>query len=105
MVYPSLDQSVPYVQQVMIFILKSTQNRGLQQGYREIWLEISSMLILRLPHHQWILPLVREEEDHRMQWRSSRCRFVGCLALSAEQRPRNGMEWNDLSSSDRPLPP
>jgi hypothetical protein len=28
MVYPGLGQSVPYVQQLMILILKSTQNQG-----------------------------------------------------------------------------
>ena len=31
-VYPGLGRSVPYVQQLMIHILKSTQNQGLQQS-------------------------------------------------------------------------
>jgi len=37
-----------------------------------------------------------------MRWKSSRCPSLGCLALNAEQRPKDGMEWNDLSSDDRP---
>ena len=60
------------------------------------------MLVLRLPHHQWCLPLIGEEEDDRMRWRSSQCPSWVCLALSAEQKPKDGMEWNDLSSDDRP---
>jgi hypothetical protein len=37
MVYPSLGQYGPYVQQLMILILKSTQNQqgGLQQSVKE----------------------------------------------------------------------
>jgi hypothetical protein len=58
------------------------------------------VLILRLPCHWWSLSLVGEEEDDRIRWRSSRCPSLGCLALSAKQKPRNGMEWNDLSSDD-----
>ena len=58
------------------------------------------MLILRLPRRRWSLPLVGEEEDDGMRWRSSQCPSLGCLALDAEQRPKNGMEWNDLSSDD-----
>jgi hypothetical protein len=61
------------------------------------------VLILRLPRRWWSLPLVGEEEDDRIWWRSSRCPSMGCLALGAEQRPRDGVEWNDLSSNDRPL--
>ena len=62
------------------------------------------MLILRLPHRRWSLPLIREEEDDRMLWRSYKCPYLGCLVLGVEQRPRNGMEWNDLSSGDPPPP-
>ena len=61
------------------------------------------MLILRLPHRWWSLPLVGEEEDDGMRRRSSQCPSSGCLALDAEQRPKDGMEWNDLSS-DRSSP-
>jgi len=61
------------------------------------------VLILRLPHCWWSLPIIREEKDDGIWWRSSRCPSLGCLALDAEQRPRNGMEWNDLSSDDLPL--
>jgi hypothetical protein len=32
MVYPSSRQSVPYIQQLMILLLKSAQNWGLQQS-------------------------------------------------------------------------
>ena len=60
------------------------------------------MLILRSPHRRWSLPLVGEEEDDMMQWRSSRCPSLGCLALSDEQRPKDRIEWNDLSSDDCP---
>jgi len=35
MIYPSLGQFGPYVQQLMILILKSTQNRGLQQSVKK----------------------------------------------------------------------
>jgi hypothetical protein len=34
-VYPSSGQLVPYVQQLMILILKSTQNRRLQHSVQE----------------------------------------------------------------------
>jgi hypothetical protein len=60
------------------------------------------MLILRLPRHRWSLPLIEELEDNGMQWRSSRCLSLGCLALSAERRPKDGVEWHDLSSDDHP---
>ena len=60
------------------------------------------MLILRLPHHRWSLPLVREKEGDGMLWRSSRCPSMGCLALDAERRPKDGLKWNDLSSDDSP---
>ena len=56
------------------------------------------MLILRLPHCRWCLPLVGEEEDDGMRWRISQCHSMGCLALGAEQRAKDGMESNDLSS-------
>jgi hypothetical protein len=52
------------------------------------------VLILRLPHYQWSLPLIGEEGDHGMWWRSSQCPSLGCLALGAEQRR---MEWNGVS--------
>ena len=58
------------------------------------------MLILRLPRHRRSFPLVGEEEDDEMQCRSSQCPSLGCLALGAVQTPKNGMEWNDLSSGD-----
>ena len=32
MVYPGLGRSIPYIQKLMILILKSTQNQGLQQS-------------------------------------------------------------------------
>jgi hypothetical protein len=60
------------------------------------------VLILRLPRHRWSLSLVEEEEDDEIRWRSSQCPSLGCLALDAERRPKDGMEWNDLSSDDRP---
>ena len=53
------------------------------------------MLILKLPRRQWSLPLVGEEKDDGMRWRSSQCPSLGCLDLGVERRPRNGMEWND----------
>jgi hypothetical protein len=37
MVYPSLSQSMPYVQQLMILILKTPKIEGLQQDCKEIW--------------------------------------------------------------------
>jgi hypothetical protein len=60
------------------------------------------VIILRLPRRRWSTPLVEEVEDDEMRWRSSRCPSLGCLALGAEQRPKDGVEWNDLSSPDRP---
>jgi hypothetical protein len=63
------------------------------------------VLILKLPRHWWSLPLIGEEEDDGMWWRSSRCPSLGCLAHVAEWRPKDGVEWNDLSSSNRPLGP
>jgi hypothetical protein len=57
------------------------------------------MLILRLPHRRWSLPLIREEEDDGMRWRGPRCPFMGCLAFDAEQRLRNGIESSEFSSS------
>jgi hypothetical protein len=62
------------------------------------------VLILRFPHHQWSLLLIGEEEDDGMRWRSSWCPSLDCLALSAEQRPKDGLKWNDLSSNDCPTP-
>jgi hypothetical protein len=59
------------------------------------------MLIVRLPRRRWSLPLVEEEEDDRMRWRSSQCPSLGCLALGAKQRPKGGMEWNALSFPPR----
>ena len=50
-VYPGLGQFGPYVQQLMILILKSTQNWGLQQSVQEKERDLvgnSSVLILRL---------------------------------------------------------
>jgi hypothetical protein len=83
MVYPGLSQLGPYIQQLMILILKSTQNQGL-----------SMVLILRLPHRRWSLPPIGEEEDDRMRWkRGSRCLSLGCLALCVERR---WMEWNGV---------
>jgi hypothetical protein len=32
-----------------------------------------------------------------MRWRSSRCPFLGCSALGAEEEQMDGEEWNDLS--------
>ena len=61
------------------------------------------MLILRLPRHRWSLSLVGEEEDYGIWWRSTRCPSLGCLALDAEQRPKDGVEWNDLSWIIPPL--
>ena len=60
------------------------------------------MLILRLPRRRWSLPLIGEEEDDGMRWRSSRCPSLGSLALGAERRSKDGVEWNDLSSDDHP---
>ena len=87
-VYPSSGQFGPYVQQLMILILNSTQNlrvrikcKGRRFGRR-----VSSVLILRLPRHQWSLPLVGEEGDSGMQWRrGSWCPSLGCLAFGAER--------------------
>jgi hypothetical protein len=50
------------------------------------------VLILRLSRRRWNLPLIKEGEDDGIRWRSSRCPSLGCLALDAEQRLRNGME-------------
>jgi hypothetical protein len=47
----------------MILILKSTQNRGLQQCVERDLVGVSSVLILRLPYYRWSLPLIGEEED------------------------------------------
>ena len=53
------------------------------------------MLILGLPRRRWSLPLVGEEEDDGMRWRSSRCASLWvALALGAEQ---GRMEWNGVS--------
>jgi hypothetical protein len=53
------------------------------------------VLILRLPHRRWSLPLIGEEGDGGMRWRrDSRCPSLGCLALGVEQRQ---MEWNGVS--------
>jgi hypothetical protein len=60
------------------------------------------MLILRLPHHWWSLSLVEEEKDDGIRWRSSQCPSLGCLAIGAERRPKDRVEWNDLSSGDCP---
>ena len=60
------------------------------------------MLILRLPRRWCCLPLIGEQEDDGMWWRSSWCPSLGCLALSVERKLKDGMEWNDLSSDDRP---
>jgi hypothetical protein len=52
------------------------------------------VLILRLPHRRWSLPLIKEEEDDEMRWRrGSQCPSLGYLALGAEQRR---MEWNGV---------
>jgi hypothetical protein len=73
------------------------KSRGLQQSVKEESLVgVSSVLILRLPHHRWSLPLVREEGDGRMWWRTgSRCPTLGWLALGVERRQ---MEWSGVSS-------
>ena len=60
------------------------------------------MIILRLPRYRWSLPLIGEEEDDGMLWRSSQCPSLGCLALDAEQRPKDGVEWHDLFSDHPP---
>ena len=60
------------------------------------------MLILRLPRSRWSLLLVGEEEDDEMRWRSSLCPSLGCPALDAEQRGKDGVEWIDLSSDNHP---
>jgi hypothetical protein len=57
------------------------------------------MLILRLPHRQWSLSLVREEEDDEMWLRTSWCPTLGCSTLGAEQE---WMEWNVLGSPFSP---
>ena len=62
------------------------------------------MQILMLPHRQWSFPLVGEEEDDGMRWRISQCHSMGCLALGAEQRAKDGMESDDLSSPSPPPP-
>ena len=49
------------------------------------------MLILRLPHRRWSLPLIGEEEDDECGGGA-----LGCLALCAEQ-DRIDLGWNDLS--------
>jgi hypothetical protein len=43
------------------------------------------MLILRLPYHWWSLPLIREEEDDEMKWRSYWYPSLGSPALGAGQ--------------------
>ena len=96
-VCPGLGQFDPYVQQLMILILKSTQNLGVTTEYKErrFGRGVSSVLILRLPRHWWSLPLIGEEGDSGMRWRrGSRCPSLGCLALGAERRQ---MEWNGVS--------
>ena len=68
-VYPSSDKFGPYIQQLMILILKSTQNLGvtIECKGRKFVRGFSSVLILRLPHHQWSLLLIREEGDDEMR--------------------------------------
>jgi hypothetical protein len=53
------------------------------------------VLILRLPHHRWCLPLVGEEGDKKdvVEERLS-VPSLGCPTLGAEQRR---MEWNGVS--------
>ena len=65
MIYLGSGQFGPYIQQLMILILKSTQNLGVitECNGREFGRGVSSMLILRLPDHRWSLPLVGEEGD------------------------------------------
>ena len=95
MVYPSSGQFSPYVQQLMILILKSTQNLGvtIECKGRKFGRGVSLVLILRLPRRRWSLLLIGEEGDGGMRWRGSWCPSLGCLALSAERRQ---MEWNGV---------
>jgi hypothetical protein len=55
------------------------------------------VLILRLYHHRWSLPLVKEEEDDGMQWRTSWCPLSGMPLPSVLSRSGSNEEWNDLS--------
>ena len=103
-IYPSLGQFAPYVQQLMILILKSTQTLGvtIECKGRRFARGVSSVLILRLPHRRWSLPLVGEEGDSGMRWRrGSWCSSLGCLALGAERRY---MEWNGVSGDRIRIP-
>ena len=98
MIYPRLGQFDPYVQQLMILILKSTQNLGvgLQQSVKEEDLVGgSSVLILGWPCRLWsLVALIGEEGDGGMRWRrGSRCPSSGCLALGVERRQMERSVW------------
>ena len=106
-IYPSSGQFGPYIQQLMILILKSIQNQDviIECKGRRFGGEVSSVLIQRLPRRRWSLPLVGEEGDDGMRWRGSRCPSLGCLALGAERRQVewNGMECMVIESESFPL--
>jgi hypothetical protein len=72
----------------MILILKHSKLEGYNRVVERFGRGLARVLILRLPHRRWSLPLVKEEEDDGMRWRVSRCPSLGCLALDAEQRSR-----------------
>jgi hypothetical protein len=61
------------------------------------------VLILRLPHHRWSLPLVEEKEDDRMWWRCSRCPSL--VALLSMLSRGQGMEWSGMICLLMILPP
>jgi len=52
------------------------------------------VLILRLPRRRWSLPLVGEEEDDGMRWRSSRAPLWVALLLVLSRG--QGIEWSGM---------
>jgi hypothetical protein len=96
-VYPGSGQSMPYVQQLMIHILKSTQNRRVTtecKGKKRDLVGDLSVLILGSPRHWWSLPPHRRGGRRRMGWRGSRCPSLGCSTLGSE------LEQNDEDAND-----
>ena len=71
---------------------KHLASHAIDEGVDDVGVGDVCELILRLPRHRWSHPLVGEEKDDGMRWRSSWCPSLGCLVLDAEQRLRNGME-------------
>jgi hypothetical protein len=97
MVYPGSGQFGPYVQQLMILMLKSTQNLGgSQQSVKEEEVLVGGLLganPMVWPRHRWSLPLVGEEGDIMMA--EELLVSLGGLPRSRCRAEANGMESSD----------